>query len=70
MSKEKAPILILDANQPYLSLGKHFGSVKAFGSSYIYVSKEDAFVRQDWIKKYNSKKSWEQFIEEVKKSPL
>lgn len=58
------------SNQPYLSLGKHFGGVKAFGTSYTYVSKEDAFVRHDWLKKYNNKKSWEEFLNEVKKSPL
>ena len=62
MKKQKSPILILDAsNQPYLSLGRHFGGVKAFGSSYIYVAKEDAFVRDDWIKVYK-KNSWEEFV--------
>jgi len=71
MNKEKAPILILGASsQPYLSLGRHFGGVKAYGTSYKYVQKEDAFVREDWMKKYNSKKSWEEFVEEVKKSHL
>lgn len=71
MKKGKAPILIMDAtNQPYLSLGRHFGGVKAFGSSYVYVAKEDAFVREDWMKVYNKKKSWDDFVEEVKKSPL
>lgn len=65
MSKQKSPILILDAsNQPYLSLGRHFGGVKAFGRSYIYVAKEDAFVRDDWMKVYK-KKSWDDFIKEV-----
>ena len=71
MSKQKAPILILDAsNQPYLSVGRHFGGVKAFGCSYVYVPKEDAFIREDWMKNYIKKKSWEDFVEEVKKSHL
>jgi len=71
MNKEKAPILILEASsQPFLSLGRHFGGVKAYGISYKYVQKEDAFVREDWMKKYNSKKSWEEFVQEVKKSHL
>lgn len=67
MDKQKAPILILDAgSQPYLSIGRHFGGVKAFGHSYVYLPKEDAFIRQDWVKKYNKKKSWDEFVNEVK----
>ena len=65
MKKGKSPILILDAsNQPYLSLGRHFGGVKAYGSTYVYVPKEDAFVREDWMKEYK-KKSWQEFVEQV-----
>lgn len=66
MKKEKSPILILDAtNQPYLSVGRHFGGVKAFGASYVYVKKEDAFVREDWMKEYVKKTSWEDFVKKV-----
>jgi hypothetical protein len=70
MKKDKAPILILDAaNQPYLSVGRHFGGVKDFGRSYVYLPKEDAFIREDWMKEYKSS-TWDEMVEKAKKSHL
>jgi len=71
MSEQKAPILILQASkQPYLSIGRHYGGVKAFGYEYVYMQPQDAFLRKDYVKHYNKHKkaeqSWESFIEYVK----
>ena len=71
MSEEKAPILILQGSQqPYLSLGRHYGGVKAFGYEYVYMPIQDAFLRIDYVKKYNKHKkdghNWESFIEFVR----
>lgn len=66
---EKAPILILNASrQPYISVGTHFGGIKAFGYEYIYLPIEDAFLRKDYVKTYNKhKKDWDDFVEFIKK---
>lgn len=50
----KAPILILNGSrQPYLSIGRHFGGVKAWGHEYLYMPLQDAFLRKDYVKEYN-----------------
>ena len=71
MSTQKAPILILEGSkQPYLSIGRHYGGVKAWGYEYLYIQPQDAFLRKDYVKQYNKHKkaghSWESFIEFVK----
>ena len=71
MSEQKAPILILHGSQqPYLSIGRYYGGVKAFGYEYVYMQPQDAFLRKDYVKQYNKYKkaghSWESFIEFVK----
>lgn len=68
---ENAPILILQGSkQPYLSIGRHFGGVKSWGYEYLYMPPQDAFLRKDYVKKYNKHKkaghSWEKFVEYVK----
>ena len=72
---EKAPILILNASrQPYLSIGTHFGGIKAFGYEYIYLPIEDAFLRKDYVKKYNkhrkSKQDFKAFVDYVQSIQL
>jgi len=69
--KDKAPILILHGStQPYLSIGVHYGGVKAFGHEYLYMPNEDAFLRKDFVKKFNAQKkkggTWNDFVEFVK----
>lgn len=69
----KAPIIILETNEPYLSVGRHFGGVKVFGKSYKYLKKEDAFLREDWIKRYEDHikvRDWNEFVELTKKPPV
>ncbi len=68
---EKAPILILNASrQPYLSVGTHFGGIKAFGYKYIYLPMEDVLLRRDYFGKYNKHKKngrdFKSFIDSVK----
>jgi len=70
----KAPILILHGSkQPYLSIGRHFGGIKAFGYEYVYIYPKDAFLRKDYVKQYNKHTkaghSWESFIEVVNNVP-
>lgn len=70
-----APILILHGSkQPYLSIGRHYGGVKAFGHEYIYIHPKDAFLRKDYVKKYNKHKkdghSWDSFVEFIKSEKL
>lgn len=70
--KQEAPILIMGAStQPYLSLGRHFGGVKAFGFEYTYLNVHDVFLRKDYVTEYNKqvlrgKKPFETFVEYVK----
>ena len=64
----KAPILILNGSrQPYLSIGRHFGGVKAWGHQYLYMPLQDAFLRKDYVKEYSKQKKagydWNYFIE-------
>ena len=71
MKTESAPILILNGSkQPYLSIGIHYGGVKAFGKEYYYIPPKDAFIDKKYIKTYNKmmkdKDGWEKFIEFVK----
>ena len=71
MKNQKAPIIILQGSkQPYLSLGIHYGGVKVFGYEYYYLPNEDAFLRIDYLKKYNKHKkigqNWETFVGFVK----
>jgi hypothetical protein len=67
----EAPILILHGSQqPYLSIGRYYGGINVYGYDYIYIPPQDAFLRKDYVKKYNKHKkdgnSWESFIEFVK----
>lgn len=70
--KQEAPILIMSASsQPYLSLGRHFGGVKAYGFEYVYLNVHDVFLRKDYQKEYNKqvikeKKTFETFVEYLK----
>lgn len=71
MEKSKAPILILKASQqPYLSIGRFYGGIQAYGYYYTYLPVKDAFLREDYVKEYSTytKKgnSWESFIEYIK----
>lgn len=71
---EKAPILILyGSRQPYLSIGRHYGGIRAWGYEYTYLQHKDAFLRKDYIKKYNKHKKegkdWESFISFVESEP-
>lgn len=66
----KAPILIMQGSkQPYLSIGRLYGGVNAFGYEYVYIPAQDAFIRKDYVKEFNkhkkSGKSWLQFMEFV-----
>ena len=66
-----APILILHGSQqPYLSIGRHYGGINAFGAEYLYLPNEDAFLRRDYVKRYAKHKkrelSWDDFLEFVK----
>lgn len=69
--ENKAPILILHGSrQPYLSVGIHYGGIKAYGHEYFYMPPQDAFLRKDHVKTYNKHKkeggTWESFIELIK----
>lgn len=65
-----APNVILNASkQPYLSIGKFYGGITMHGYEYKYIIMHDAFLRHDFIKKYNTHKKkggdWNQFIETI-----
>lgn len=71
MEQQKAPILILDGSkQPFLSIGCRFGGMTVWNRKYIYMAEQDAFLREDFVKKFNAHKkakgTWEQFIEVIK----
>lgn len=66
-----APILILHGSkQPYLSIGRLYGCIKAFGHEYTYLQPQDAFIRKDYVREFNrfksSGKTFESFVEFVK----
>lgn len=68
---QKAPILILNGSkQLCLSIGVHYGGVKAFGKEYLYIPIKDAFIDSKYVKTYNKfmkdKDGWDKFIEYVK----
>lgn len=70
---KESPILILEGSkQPYLSIGVHYGGLNVFGYEFVYISTHDAFIRKDYVKKYNKHKksggNWEEFINIVKYS--
>lgn len=67
--QQKAPILIFNVTQqPFLSIGRHYGGVRAWGYEYHYYPDKDAYIRKDYVKLFNKlKKNWELFTEEVKK---
>lgn len=70
----KAPILILQGSQqPYLSIGRFYGGIKAFGKEYVYLNNHDAFLRKDYVpqlkKHQKAGKDWESFIEFIKAVP-
>lgn len=64
-------IIILDVkNQPFISVGRHYGGCRINGQEYYYEPNHDAYIRKDWVRKYakakKAGKSWEDFLEEVK----
>jgi hypothetical protein len=72
---EKSPILILEGSkQPYLSIGRHYGGIRAFGYDYVYFTSHDAFIKKDYVRKYNKHKKsggkWEGFIEFIKSKKI
>ena len=68
---DNAPILILEGSKkPYLSVGRHYGGVKVFGYEYLYIPIHDAFLRKDFVKKFNKHKKdggdWNSLIDFMK----
>jgi hypothetical protein len=66
----QTPILIQQASaQPYISIGCRFGRIKLNGKEYTYIPEKDAFLRKDFINKYNQhvkeKKDWDSFVEKL-----
>ncbi len=51
--------------QPYLSIGIRYGGMKLQGKEYVYLPKEDAFLRKDYVKT-RKKYDWQAFLEYVK----
>jgi hypothetical protein len=69
---DKNTILILEGSkQPFISVSRYYGGFTMNGKTYIYMPLQDAFLRQDWVKKYTAhiKKggNWNTFIELIKK---
>ena len=49
---DNAPILILEGSkQPYLSVGRHYGGVKAFGYEYLFFYERILSINSTNIKK-------------------
>jgi hypothetical protein len=68
MSNKNANIVILHASQqPFLSIGVHFGGMTLNGHKYKYISEHDAYVRHDYVNKIKKHKSWSDFLEYVRK---
>jgi hypothetical protein len=68
--KINTTILILEANrQPFLSVGTFAGGIKIEGIEYVFLSKHNAFIRKQYLKKYNDLTkigtTWDRFIELV-----
>jgi len=70
-----SPILILHtSSQPYLSIARHYGGIKAFGLEYCYIPEKDALLQKKHMKKYNqmmkespdSESNWNNFLKYVK----
>jgi len=69
------PVLILHGSQqPYLSIGVRYGGIRFNGKEYVYLPRHDAFLREDYKIKYTKHtrtgKSWESFIEMVKRGMI
>lgn len=66
------PKVILNASkQPYLSIGIHYGGIKAFGTEYYYIQPHDAYLRKDIVKQFNKHKNikggtWDEFLNLIK----
>jgi len=71
MNNDKVYVILHASRQPFISLGCRFGGIKLYGYEYFYLPPHDAFLRKDFVKKYNkhmkSRGSWEDFINELKK---
>ena len=68
--KINTPILILEASkQPFISAGTLAGGIKLEGIEYVFLRKHNAFLRKEYLGKYNrltkSGKTWNEFIELV-----
>jgi hypothetical protein len=66
----KTTILILEANrQPFISAGTLAGGVKIQGIEYVYLREHNAFLRKEYLGKYNrltrNGTTWDRFIELV-----
>jgi len=74
-NKEDTPVLILHGSQqPYLSIGVRYGGIRFNGKEYVFLPRHDAFLREDHKRKYTKHtragKSWESFIEMVKRGMI
>jgi hypothetical protein len=66
MSKDKAPIVILNASKlPFLSIGVKFGGITTYGVKYNYILETDSYVQSLYMKELQSRK-WDKFMEYIK----
>jgi hypothetical protein len=67
---ENAIVIESASKLPYLSLGISYGGIKIKNKLYVYIKEYDSFLRNDFVKKWNTfkkeRKSWKDFIEYVK----
>jgi predicted transcriptional regulator len=65
---DKPPIIIFHVSQqPFLSIGRHYGGIRVWGYEYIYYPDKDAYIRKDYEKIFNKmKKNWDEFTKHVK----
>lgn len=67
---DNAIIIESASTQPYLSIGVRFGGITIQNKVYIYLKEYDAYLRNDFVSKWNKfkkeRKSWKEFIEYVK----
>jgi hypothetical protein len=69
--KEEAPLVVLNVSRSYFSVARHYGGCTIQGKKYIYMTLQDALIRQDKIKEYNKSlkegKNWDEFLSSLKR---
>lgn len=66
--KHDSAIVILEASkQTFLSLAINFGGIELNGIRYEYIKEHDALVQKKYISEIKKHKSFEAFLEHIKK---